>query len=50
MQYVLSPAAKAYFRSTIKGTNNTGMIYEAGEMDGIPSKVTTNVAKYDYID
>lgn len=49
MQYVLSPAAKAYFRSTIKGTNNTGMIYEAGEMDGIPSKVTTNVAKYDYI-
>ena len=49
MKYVLSPAAKSYFRSLIKGTNNTGMVYEAGEMDGIPSVVTTNVAKYDYI-
>ena len=49
MQYVLSPAAKSYFRSLIKGTNNSGFVYEAGEMDGIPSKVTTNVAKYDYI-
>jgi len=49
MQYVLSPAAKAYFRSTVKGNNATGMIYTAGEMDGIPAKVTTNVEKYNFI-
>lgn len=49
MKYVLSPAAKAKFRCMIKGTNNTGMVYEAGEMDGIDTHVTTNVDKGDFI-
>ena len=49
MQYVMSPAAKAKFRSMIKGTNNSGFVYEAGEMDGITTHVTTNVAKGDFI-
>lgn len=49
MQYVMSPAAKAKFRSMIKGTNNSGFVYEAGEMDGIETHVTTNVAKGDFI-
>lgn len=49
MRYVLSPAAKAYMRSLVKGNNNSGFVYEAAEVDGIPTDVTTNVAKYDYI-
>ena len=43
MKYVMNPKAKAGFRSMIKGTNNSGFVYEAGEMDGIPTYVTTNV-------
>ena len=44
MKYVMSPTAKATFRGMIKGTNATGMVYENGEMDGIETYVTTNVA------
>lgn len=44
MKYVLNPSAKAAFRCMIKGTNATGMVYENGEMDGIETYVTTNVA------
>lgn len=43
MKYVMNPKAKAGFRSMIKGTNNSGFVYESGEMDGIPTYVTTNV-------
>ena len=43
MKYVMSPAAKAAFRCMIKGTNATGMVYEAGEMDGVETYITTNV-------
>ena len=43
MHYVITPKAKAYLRSLIKGTNNTSMVYEAGEIDGIPTEVTTNL-------
>lgn len=49
MKYVLSPAAKADFRSMIKGTNATGMVYENSEMDGIESYVTTNVETKKFI-
>lgn len=49
MKYVMSPAAKAAFRSMIKGTNATGMVYENGEMDGIEAYVTTNVAKDKFV-
>jgi len=45
MKYVLSPKAKAKFRSMIKGTNNSGFVYEAREMDGIPAFTTTNVGE-----
>jgi HK97 family phage major capsid protein len=38
--YVLSPHAKAHLRSMIKGTNNTGMIMENGEVDGTPAYFT----------
>ena len=44
MKYVMNPSAKAVFRCMIKGTNATGMVYENGEMDGIETYVTTNVA------
>ena len=43
MKYAMSPKAKAAFRSMLKGTNNTGMVYDRGEMDGIPTEVTSSV-------
>ena len=43
MHYILTPKAKAALKGMIKGTNATGMVYEAGEVDGIPSEVTTNL-------
>ena len=50
MKYVLSPAAKATFRSMPKGQNsNVGLVYTDGEMDGIESYVTTNVESKKFI-
>lgn len=49
MQYVMNPKAKAKFRSMIKGTNNSGFVYESGEMDGTPTHVTTNVAENKFV-
>lgn len=43
MHYILTPKAKAALKGMIKGTNATGMVYEAGEVDGVPSEVTTNL-------
>jgi HK97 family phage major capsid protein len=43
MHYILTPKTKAALKGMIKGTNNSGMVYEAGEVDGIPSEVTTNL-------
>lgn len=43
MHYILTPKAKAGLKGMIKGTNATGMVYEAGEVDGVPSEVTTNL-------
>lgn len=43
MKYAMSPKAKAAFRSMIKGTNNTSMVYDRGEMDGIPTEVSSSV-------
>lgn len=49
MKYVLSPKAKSALRGMIKGTNNSTMVYEAGEVDGTPAVTTSNVpAKYMY--
>lgn len=44
-KYALSPKAKAALRSMIKGTNGTGMVFEAGEVDGTPAQVSGNVGK-----
>lgn len=49
MKYALSPRAKSYFRQLIKGTNATGMVYEYGEMDGIPTEVTSAVPAYKFV-
>ena len=40
----MNPKAKAKLRTTIKGTNGTGNIFENGEVDGTPALITTNVA------
>lgn len=43
ISFVVSPKAKAAFKSMIKGTNATGMVYEGGEVDGYKTEMTTNV-------
>lgn len=43
-KYIMNPKAKAKLRTTIKGTNGTGNIFENGEVDGTPALITTNVA------
>lgn len=42
-KYVINPKAKAYLRSTIKGTNATGMILENDAIDGTPAETTTHM-------
>lgn len=42
-KYVINPKAKAYLRSSIKGTNATGMILENDAIDGTPAEVTTHM-------
>lgn len=49
MKYAMNPKAKSAFRSMIKGTNNTGMVYEAGEMDGVPTEVSAAVPTKQFI-
>lgn len=49
MKYAMNPKAKAAFRSMIKGTNATGMVYEAGEMDGIPTEVSSAVPTKEFV-
>ncbi len=41
--YVMSNKAKSALRGMLKGTNNTGMVYENGEVDGTPAYNTSNV-------
>ena len=43
INFIVSPKAKAAFKSMIKGTNNTGMVYEGGEVDGYPTGMTSNM-------
>lgn len=43
-KYVVSPKAKAALRSMIKGTNGTGMVMEAGQVDGTAALSTGHVA------
>lgn len=44
-KYVINPKAKAYLRSTIKGTNATGMVMENDAIDGTPCETTTHMAE-----
>ncbi len=43
INFIVSPKAKAAFKAMIKGTNNTGMVYDAGEVDGYPTGMTSNM-------
>lgn len=45
MHYVMNPKAKGFFRAVAKGQNNSGFVYENGQMDDIPTAVTTNVGE-----
>ena len=49
MKYALSPRAKAYFRQLHKANNNTGMVFEFGEMDGIPAEISSAVPQYKFV-
>lgn len=49
MKYLMAPSTKAFYRSLIKGTNATGMVFEHGEMDGVPAIVTSNIAENKYV-
>ena len=40
-RYIVSPKAKAFWRSAIKGTNCTGMVLENDQIDGTPAISTT---------
>ena len=40
--YIVGPKAKASLRQLQKGTNNTQMVYNAGEIDGTPCLSTTS--------
>ena len=42
-KYIVSPKAKARLRSTIKGTNGTGMVLENNAIDGTEALATSNV-------
>ena len=45
LSFVASPAAKGKFKSMIKGTNNTAMVYDGGQIDDYKTGVTSNVKK-----
>lgn len=49
MKYAMNPKAKAGFRQMIKGTNATGMVYEFGEMDGVPTEVSSAVPTKEFV-
>lgn len=43
-KYIMDAKAKAVLRKMVKGTNaNAGMVFEAGEVDGTPALITSNV-------
>ena len=48
-KYLMGNTAKATFRSMIKGTNNTGMVLENGQIDGTPMINTSNVSAKKFV-
>ena len=49
MKYLLSPTAKADFRAMAKSSKNTQLVYEGGEVDGVPALCTSNVGAGTYV-
>ena len=49
MKYAMNPKAKAVFRSMLKGQNNTGMVYDRGEMDGVETKISSSVPSKKFV-
>ena len=48
-KYLMGNTAKATFRSMIKGTNNSGMVLENGQIDGTPMVNTSNVSTKKFV-
>jgi len=48
MKYLMSPSAKAFYRSLQKG-NGVGFVYENNAMDGTPAVVTSNIAANNFV-
>ena len=48
-KYLMGNTAKATFRSMIKGTNATGMVLEANQIDGTPMINTSNVSTKKFV-
>ena len=48
-KYLMGNTAKATFRSMIKGTNATGMVLEANQIDGTPMVNTSNVSTKNFV-
>lgn len=44
MKYILSPKSRAALRTMIKGTNNSGFVYDADAIDGIEAYTTNYLA------
>ena len=49
MKYLLSTGAKAELRSMAKSSKSTQLVYEGGEVDGVPAITTSNVANNKFI-
>ena len=49
MKYALSPRAKAFFRQLHKANNNTSIVFEYGEVDGIPAEISSAVHQYKFV-
>lgn len=49
MKYLMSPGAKAELRAMAKSSKNTQLVYEGGEVDGVPAFVTSNVAGKNFV-
>jgi HK97 family phage major capsid protein len=49
MKYLLSPGAKAELRAMAKSTKSTQLVFEGGEVDGVPAVVTSNVAGKNFV-
>ena len=49
MKYLMAPTTKAFYRTLAKGQNNSGFVYDNGEIDGVPALVTSNVAANKYV-